>query len=106
MTSRDQPAMRTILAGLVLVLLFYAAATTIVTQLAGWVIGMIYVVSLPISADVDLQFTDRIRQARDRMRAYFRFRRNPGLRERLCAEHAWLVSEIAEIARMLEPQVV
>jgi 1-acyl-sn-glycerol-3-phosphate acyltransferase len=106
MTSRDQPAMRTILAGLVLVLLFYAAATTSVTQLAGWVTGMIYLVSLPIAADIDLRFTERIRQARDRMRAYSRFRRDPGLRERLCAEYAWLGSEIAEIARMLEPQMV
>jgi glycerol-3-phosphate O-acyltransferase/dihydroxyacetone phosphate acyltransferase len=103
MTSRDQPAMRTILAGLVFVLLFYGAATVLVARLAGAATAIAYLVSLPIAADVDLRFAERTRRARQRMRAYLRFRRDPELRERLCAEHAWLTSEIAELARVLEP---
>jgi 1-acyl-sn-glycerol-3-phosphate acyltransferase len=101
-TSRDQPAMRTILAGLVLVLLFYGAAATIVTQLAGWSIALMYLLSLPVAADIDLRFAERLRQARQRMGAYFRFRRDPALRERLAADHVQLTSEIGEIARALE----
>jgi glycerol-3-phosphate O-acyltransferase / dihydroxyacetone phosphate acyltransferase len=101
MTSRDQPAMRTILAGVGLVLLFYSAMTTIVAGLAGSVAAVAYLVSLPIAADVDLRFTERVRRARQRMRAYLRFRREPELRQRLCAEHAWLTREIAEISRQL-----
>ena len=101
MTSRDQPAMRTILAGLVLVLLFYAAAAAAVNRLAGPVAAAAYLVSLPIAADVDLRFTERMRRARQRMRAYLRFRRKPELREQLCAEHEWLTGEITELARAL-----
>jgi glycerol-3-phosphate O-acyltransferase/dihydroxyacetone phosphate acyltransferase len=102
MTSRDEPAMRTILAGLVFVVLFYAIATVIVTRAAGELAAVAYLLSLPIAADIDLRFTERMRHARQRMRAYIRFRRHPELRERLCTEHAWLTSEIAELARVLE----
>ncbi|MFN2565276.1 MAG: lysophospholipid acyltransferase family protein [Gemmatimonadaceae bacterium] len=101
MTSRDQPAMRTILAGLVFVLLFYALATAFVARLAGGLAATMYLVSLPIAADVDLQFAERMRRARRRMRAYLRFRRDPRLRERLSAEHAWLTNEIGDLARAL-----
>jgi 1-acyl-sn-glycerol-3-phosphate acyltransferase len=101
MTSRDQPAMRTILAGLVLVILFYAVATMVITQLAGGPAAIAYLVSLPIAADVDLRFTERVRHARQRMRAYVRFRRHPELHQQLCAEHAWLTSEITELGRVL-----
>jgi hypothetical protein len=103
MTSRDQPAMRTILAGLMLVLLFYALAAVVVSRIAGPVAGAAYLVSLPIAADVDLRFAERMRRARQRMRAYLRFRGKPELRERLCAEHEWLTGEIAELARALAP---
>jgi glycerol-3-phosphate O-acyltransferase/dihydroxyacetone phosphate acyltransferase len=100
--SRDQPAMRTILAGLVLVILFYGAATAIVARLAGGVAASVYLVSLPIAADVDLRLTERLQRARQRMRAYMRFRRDSELHERLCTEHAWLSGEIVELARALE----
>jgi len=59
-------------------------------------------VSLPVAADIDLRFAERTRQARQRMRAYLRFRRNPALRNQLSVEHAWLSSEIGELASMLE----
>ena len=102
MTSRDQPAMRTILAGLVLVILFYGAQTAIVAQFAGGIAATTYLASLPFAADVDLRFTERMRRARQRMRAYLHFRRNPDLRERLYAEHRWLTDEISELANTLE----
>jgi hypothetical protein len=101
MTSRDQPAMRTILAGFVLVLLFYALATAAVAWLAGGVVAAAYLLSLPIAADVDLRFTERVRRARQRMRAYLRFRRDPTLRDRLTGEHAWLAGELPAISEQL-----
>jgi 1-acyl-sn-glycerol-3-phosphate acyltransferase len=104
-TSRDQPAMRTILAGLVFVLLFYAAATTLVARIAGGVVAVLYLVSLPIAADIDLRFTERMRQARQRMRAYLRLRRKPLLRQQLAAEHTWLASEIGEVAQLLDARI-
>lgn len=103
-SSRDQPAMQTILAGLVFVALFYALATTIVARIAGGGVAALYLLSLPIAADIDLRFTERMRRARQRMRAYFRFRRRPTLREQLSTEHAWLVTEIGAVARILEAQ--
>lgn len=102
MRSRDQPAMRTILAGLVLVILFYVIATTAVAHVIGGLAALAYLVSLPISADIDLRFTERMAHVRQRMRAYLRFRREPALRDRLCSEHAWLSGEIDELARLLE----
>lgn len=102
MTSRDQPAMRTIIAGLVFVLLFYGLATSIVARVAGGPVAALYLASLPITADINLRFTERIRQARQRMRAYLRFRRKPELRQRLSAEHAWLVREIGGLAQLLK----
>jgi glycerol-3-phosphate O-acyltransferase / dihydroxyacetone phosphate acyltransferase len=103
MTSRDQPAMRTILAGLVLIVVFYSAQTAVVTQLAGGIAAAVYLASLPVAADVDLKFTERMRRARQRMRAYLHFRRNPNVRERLRAEHRWLTTEVSDLANALEP---
>jgi 1-acyl-sn-glycerol-3-phosphate acyltransferase len=102
MTSRDQPAMRTILAGLVLVVLFYATTAAVVAHIAGELAAAVYLMSLPIAADIDLRFTDRMHRARQRMRAYLRFRQDPELREQLRAEHAWLTSEITDLASALE----
>jgi hypothetical protein len=87
---------------LVFVALFYALATAVVARIAGGVVAALYLASLPIAADIDLRFTERMRQARRRMRAYLRFRRKPTLREQLSTEHTWLVSEIGEVARALE----
>jgi glycerol-3-phosphate O-acyltransferase/dihydroxyacetone phosphate acyltransferase len=101
MTSRDQPAMRTIVAGLVFVVLFYAIATVAVARVAGSLAAVAYLGSLPIAADIDLRFTERMYHARQRMHAYLRFRRDPALRERLCGEHAWLTREIDELANTL-----
>jgi hypothetical protein len=88
---------------LVLVVLFYATTAAVVAHIAGGVAAAAYLVSLPIATDVDLRFTERMRHARQRMRAYVQFRRDPELRKRLCTEHEWLTGEIAELARALEP---
>ena len=103
-TSRtpDEPAMRTIVAGLVLVLAFYAIQTAVVASIAGWVAGFLYAVSLPLSASWDLRYADRRRRAVARVRTYLRLRRDPALRERLASEVAWLRTEALSLNELLE----
>jgi hypothetical protein len=100
-TSRtpEDPAMHTILAGLVLVLLAYAAQTTLVGVLAGPLWAAAYLLSLPLAATVDLRFRDRLDRAWDRIRAYFVFRREPRLHDQLRAELRWLRDEALALER-------
>ncbi|HSJ64133.1 MAG TPA: lysophospholipid acyltransferase family protein [Gemmatimonadaceae bacterium] len=101
-TSRtpEDPAMHTVLAGAGLVLLAYAAQTTLVALLAGPWWALAYLASLPFAASIDLRLRDRLRHARDRVRTYFVFRREPRLHERLRAELQWLREEAIALDRM------
>lgn len=94
----DDRAMRTMVAGLLLVLLFYAVQTTIVGALAGPWWALLYLASLPASASWDLTYGDRVRRARARVRAWLLFRRNPTLQQQLRDETRWLRDE----ARVIE----
>ena len=100
-TSRtpEDPAMHTILAGAALVVLAYAAQTTVVALLAGPWWALAYLLSLPLAASADMRLRDRMRHARDRIRAYFTFRREPKLREQLASELQWLRDEALELER-------
>lgn len=104
-TSRDQPAMRTIVAGLALVLASYVTQGVIVWLLAGGWTATAYLLVLPIAADVDLRYTARIRGALRRMRAYLTLRRNPALAESLSRERAALASEIRSLDAELDGRV-
>jgi hypothetical protein len=46
----DEPAMNTIAAGLVVVLAFYIAQVSFVAWWLGWIVAVLYAVSLPLSA--------------------------------------------------------
>ena len=97
--------MHTILAGAALVLLAYAAQTTVVALAAGTWWALAYLLSLPVAASVDLRLRDRLRYARDRMRAYFIFRGEPRLHDQLRTELQWLRQEALELEREgLAPQ--
>lgn len=98
----DDPAMRTIVAGLVLVLGFYVVQTAAVVLLAGWVLALVYAVSLPLSASWDLRYADRRRRAVARIRTYLRLRRDPALHEELVRDVAWLRSEAVALNAALE----
>jgi 1-acyl-sn-glycerol-3-phosphate acyltransferase len=99
--SLDQPAMRSVVFGLVLVLGFYAAQTGLVAWLAGGWWALAYALSLAPSASSDFRFGDRTRRARERMRAYFTFRRNAKLQRTLRAEAEWLRDEALALERAL-----
>lgn len=96
-TSRDQPAMRTIVAGLGLVLASYAVQGIVVAWLAGVWAAAAYVIVLPIAADADLRYSDRLAAALRRTRAYLALRRDPARAEPLARERAALAAEILEL---------
>ena len=100
--SPEDPAMHTIVAGLGLVLLFYALQTALVWQLAGWGWGLLYLGSLPLTAHWDFRYRERLRRARQRVRTYLLFRREPELRRRLCDEVAALRAEAAALGQLSE----
>jgi 1-acyl-sn-glycerol-3-phosphate acyltransferase len=82
-TSGADPAMYTVVSGLVLVLAFYALAGALVWHFAGPWWAAAFLVSLPVSAGWDFRLRDRAARARQRIRAFWRFRRQPELQAEL-----------------------
>lgn len=99
--SNADPAMRAIVGGLALVLLFYAVQAALVVAVFGWLPAAVYVVSLPTAADVNFHLRARLGRARRRARAYFAFRRDPGLQARLAGELRWLRDEALRVDTMV-----
>ncbi|HKG93309.1 MAG TPA: lysophospholipid acyltransferase family protein [Gemmatimonadaceae bacterium] len=95
-TPQD-PAMHTVVAGLGATLAWYVVATAVVAWLAGPWWALAYLVSLPIAGTWYLQYADRLRRARRRVRTYLLFRRDPALRQRLLDDVAWLRTEAETI---------
>lgn len=82
----DEPAMRTLVVGLLLVLATYVVQTALVASVAGGWWALAFFLTLVPSASSDLRYGDRTRRARDRARAYFAFRHDPSLQVELLAE--------------------
>ncbi len=98
--SPEDPAMNTLVIGLAFILVAYAAQTAFVYHFAGGRWAAAYLLSLPAAATWDLRFRDRTRRARQRMRTYFRFRREPELRERLQREVRGVRDEALALERL------
>ena len=98
----DEPAMNTIVSGLVLVLAFYSAQTALVSWAFGWIAAVAYAISLPVSATWDFRYADRVRRAVARVRTYLRFRRDPRFHDQLLGELTWLRSEAIELDSAVE----
>ncbi|MGQ0765293.1 MAG: lysophospholipid acyltransferase family protein [Gemmatimonadota bacterium] len=96
-SSRAEPAMRTIIAGLVFVLLFYASAVLVALYVVGWIGATVYTLSLPAAAFVDFWLTDRWPRVLGRARTWLLFRRRPDLQRRLIGEAATIRSEAERI---------
>jgi glycerol-3-phosphate O-acyltransferase/dihydroxyacetone phosphate acyltransferase len=99
--SASDPAMRTIVAGTALVVAFYAMQGAAVALLAGWIAAVLYVVSLPLAADVNFVLRERVRRVVHRARTYLLFRRRPKLREQLQGELQRLRDEALAIEQQL-----
>lgn len=98
-TSRtpDEPAMNTIVAGLILVSMFYIGQTVLVAWAFGWIAAAIYALSLPVSATWDFRYADRVRRAARRVRTYLLLRRNRDLQQELLSEIEWLRGEAVSL---------
>jgi len=99
--SAVDPAMRTLVAGLVLVLVTYLAQSAVVWALWGPIAAAVYLVSLPVAADINFWLSDRLHRATKRAAAFLRFKRDPGLQQRLATELATLRTDVAQFDRML-----
>lgn len=89
----EDPAMHTLVVGLVLVLLAYAAQTALVWIWAGGLWAMLYLISLPAASTWDHRFRDRMARALQRTRTYFQFRSDKTLQPSLQAELKWIREE-------------
>lgn len=98
----DEPAMHTIVAGVVFVCVFYTAQVAIVVWQFGWLIALAYAASLPISASWDFRYADRMRRAVARVKTYFRLRHDPGLQQRLRDEVGWLRGEATALSALVD----
>lgn len=95
--NRDEPAMNTIVFGLILVLLAYVVETAAVAALFGGWWALLFLVTLVPSASSDLRYGDRVKRRSQRMRTYVLFRRKPQLRNELLSEAAALQQLAAAI---------
>lgn len=84
-TSGADPAMYTVVSGLALVFAFYVLIGVLLWRWLGiwWALPLI--ATLPVSASWDFELRDRAARARQRIRAFRLFRRNPGLQRELRA---------------------
>lgn len=92
--SAADPAMNTVIAGTAFVTIAYVVQTLIVLALLGWTPALLYLVSLPIAADVNFALRERWRRAARRARAFLLFRGDRVLHDRLCNELDALRSEV------------
>lgn len=99
--SASDPAMRTIVAGTVLVVGFYAAQSALLGWVFGWTVALLYAASLPLAADVNFLFRERLHRAIRRARTYLLFRGRPRLHAGLGDELRALRTEALEIERRL-----
>jgi glycerol-3-phosphate O-acyltransferase/dihydroxyacetone phosphate acyltransferase len=99
--SAADPAMQTMIIGIVLVLAFYMVQGALVWAVFGGIVALAYLASLPVAADINFQLRARLRRALRRARTYLRFRRDPALQSRLGAELAWLRSEALAVEELL-----
>jgi 1-acyl-sn-glycerol-3-phosphate acyltransferase len=99
--SAADPAMRTIVATTTLVLVFYLLQGALVWHFIGAIGAALYLVSLPLAADISFALRDRLTRVRQRARAYLRFRRDPDLQRRLIDELRWLRDEALALDEQL-----
>ena len=102
--SASDPAMRTLVAGTAFVLLTYLAQSALVAALWGPWVALVYLISLPVAADINFSLSDRLRRAAHRARAFFRFRRDPELQLRLKDELATLRQDVLTFDQALATQ--
>ena len=94
--------MRTLVAGAAFVLITYLAQTAVVAALWGVEWAALYLLSLPIAADINFWLSDRLGRVAKRARAFLTFRREPTLQRHLGRELAELREEVTALDRAAE----
>jgi glycerol-3-phosphate O-acyltransferase/dihydroxyacetone phosphate acyltransferase len=104
--SRDQPAMRTIVLGLALVLLWYALQGVLLTRWFGALAALLWLVVIFLAARVDFVLRDRLQRGWRRARSYLALRADPVFRETALEEIRLVVAEALAVERLLVPPTV
>lgn len=99
--SRDQPAMRTIVAAAGLLLGWYLILGTAFDQWFGAGIALFALAIMALSASAEVAFRGRVARARRRARSYLALRADPTFRSSALAEADRLVEEALAIERVL-----
>jgi len=81
------------------VLIAYLAQSLAVAWLWGWRVALLYLISLPIAADINFVLTDRMQRAGRRARAYVALRRDPSFRRALEEKLARLREDLLNFER-------
>jgi glycerol-3-phosphate O-acyltransferase/dihydroxyacetone phosphate acyltransferase len=104
--SRDQPAMRTIVLGLVFVLLWYAVQGALVARWFGTAVALLWLVVIFLAAPVDFVLRDRLHRGWKRARSYLALRADPAFRETAIEEIRLVVAEALAVELLLVPSTV
>lgn len=99
--SRDQPAMRTILVGLLAVVLWYVAQFVVLTRLAGPLVALGWLAITFAAAHALRLRGGRLRRALQRARSYLALRADPSLQPRVVAEVDALLADALALERAL-----
>lgn len=102
--SRDQPAMRTIVLGLVFVLAWYAIQALLVSHWFGSVVATLWLIALVLAGRIDFLLRDRLERAWNRARTYLALRADPALRDEALAEVRAIVTDGLALEASLVPQ--
>ena len=97
----SDPAMRTVVAGAVFLLITYVAQSAVVASFWGLLPAGLYLVSLPIAADINFWLSDRLSRIVRRARAFLLFRRESALHQYLMKELNDLRLELSDLDRDL-----
>lgn len=102
-TSRhpDEPAMHTLVSGLVFVLAFYALIAIAIARAVGGWWALAYLLLLPPAATLDFWISGRLHRAAVRARAYIILRRDASLRDTLLQEARELRAEARRLDAVL-----
>lgn len=91
-------AMTGIVSGAVAVLLVYAALATLAWRLGGPLPALVVVLLAPLTASLDLAMRDRQGRRRQRVRAWWTYRRDPAVRASLLARLERVAGEARRLA--------
>lgn len=100
-TSRDQPAMQTILFGLTFVVAWYAVIGALLTLWRGAATAVLGLALIFSAAHADRLLRGRMRRAARRARTYLAFRADPTLQGRVLTEIDALLAETRAVERLL-----